>query len=83
VTAHVFHAPPSPGDSALVSSINSLFLVFFFFFFFSCFCVCISLVSLVQYTCVLLKFYWNFSWLDARSAIFYLRVCVNIRETQM
>jgi hypothetical protein len=71
VTACVLHPLSSPADSAPVSSVGSLFS--FFLFFFPAFVLCIPLIFPVQYACVLLKFYWNFSWLDARSALFYLR----------
>jgi hypothetical protein len=50
------------------------------------FCLFVLFIPLflhVQSACVLLRFYWNFSWLDARSAFFYLRVSVNVREAQM
>jgi hypothetical protein len=50
---------------------------------FFCFMLCIPIVSPVQSACVLLNFYWNFCWLDARSALFYLRVSVNVRNAQM
>jgi hypothetical protein len=53
------------------------------FWIFSALCFVFSLFSRVQSACVLLKFYWNFCWLDARSALFYLKVSVNVRDAQM
>jgi hypothetical protein len=53
VTVRVLHTPPSPADSALVSSAGRFFFGFFFF----AFVLYIPLVSPIQYVCVLLKFY--------------------------
>jgi hypothetical protein len=50
---------------------------------FLCFLFVCVVYSLVQIAWVLLTFYWNICWLDARSTLFYLGVCVNVREAQM
>jgi len=62
VTASVLHAPPSPTESAAVSTASSLFFEFFFFFFFFFFfsfalCCVFVFFPLVKSICVLLKFY--------------------------
>jgi hypothetical protein len=49
--ARALHALPSPTESAPASCAGSL--VFWFFLF----VLCISLFSLVQYACVLLRFH--------------------------
>jgi len=53
------------------------------FLVFSALCCCEFSCFSVQSGCVLLRFYWNFCWLDARSALFYLSVNINVREAQM
>jgi hypothetical protein len=77
VTARVIRAPSYLAESAPAFYAGS------FVFWFFCFVLCISLFSHVQSACVLLIFYWNLCWLDVRSALFYLRVSVNVRESQM
>jgi hypothetical protein len=67
-----------------ISPLSFLPVAFFFFvFFFPVFVLYIPFVSPIQYVCVLLKFYLDFSWLDARSTLFYLRMCVNVINAQM
>jgi hypothetical protein len=77
VTTRILHAPPSPAVSALASTAGSLIFAVSI-----CLC-CVFSCFLLYSACVLLIFYWNFSWLDVRSVLFYLRVSVNIREAQM
>jgi hypothetical protein len=60
-----------------------LFLLVSCFLVFSALCCVFSFVCLVQSACVLLIFYWNFCWLDAKLTIFYLRAIVNVKEAQM
>jgi hypothetical protein len=77
VTSRVLHASPPPAESAAVSLSAAFFWVF------SVLCCVFLLFPPVQSVCVLLKFYWNFCWLDARLALFYLRVSVNVRDAKM
>jgi hypothetical protein len=64
VSARVLHASPLRRS---LSFFHHWRLVFGF----SAIVLCIPIVFPVQSVFVLLKFYWNFCWLNARSTIFY------------